>query len=293
MPELPEVTALAEHLSALAGGSTLAAADLAAVSVLKTFDPPLSACAGAQVLGVQRRGKFLCWELSGPLWLVMHLARAGWLKWSADVPARPAGPGRGPLMLRLVFVDAAGEVVGRCDLTEAGTRKSSALYIVGDLSDVPGIARLGPDPMDEGFTVESLAEIMAAAGRAQLKGVLRDQAVIAGVGNAYSDEILHNAKMSPFKPASSLTPSEVALLYGKLRETLTMAVDRARATPIEGLKDGKRSTMRVHGRAGQACPVCGDVVREVSFADSALQYCPTCQTGGKPLADRRMSRLLK
>jgi formamidopyrimidine-DNA glycosylase len=138
-----------------------------------------------------------------------------------------------------------------------------------------------------------LTAILAAHGRQQLKGVLRDQSVVAGIGNAYSDEILHAARMSPFKPAGGLSPEEVLRLHAALRETLTDAVSRSAGLATADLKAEKKSGLRVHGRTGLPCPVCGDTVREVSFADSSLQYCPTCQTGGKPLADRRLSRLLK
>jgi formamidopyrimidine-DNA glycosylase len=179
------------------------------------------------------------------------------------------------------------------DITEAGTRKSLAMYVVRDPQDVPGIARLGPDPLADEFTIERLREILEAEGRKQLKGVLRYQSTIAGIGNAYSDEILHAARMSPFKPANGLTDDEVATLYAALRTTLGDAVERSRGLAASELKGEKKSHLAVHGRTGEKCPVCGDVVREVSFADSSLQYCPTCQTGGKPLADRRLSRLLK
>ena len=178
------------------------------------------------------------------------------------------------------------------DITEAGTQKRLAVYVVKKLSEIPGIARLGPDPLAESFTVESLAAILAHAGRSQIKGVLRDQSVIAGIGNAYSDEILHAAKMSPFKPAA-MSAEDVELLYDAMQTTLRDAVARSDGLAMSELKGEKKSGLQVHGRAGQPCPVCGDTVREVSFADSALQYCPTCQTGGKPLADRRLSRLLK
>lgn len=292
MPELPEVTALVEELDRRTRGSVLAAADLAAISVLKTFDPPLTACVGSTVGGVVRRGKFICWELA-EAFLVVHLARAGWLKWLDTVPANPARPGRGPLMLRLVFANPDGEPLGRCDLTEAGTRKSGAVYVVRSLADVPGIARLGPDPLAPSFTDADLAAVLSAAGRSQLKGVLRDQRKLAGIGNAYSDEILHAARLSPFKPADSLDDAGVKALLEQIRGVLGQALDSARQAPITELKDDKRRNMRVHGRTGEACPVCGDLVREVAYADSSLQYCATCQTGGKPLADRRMSRLLK
>jgi formamidopyrimidine-DNA glycosylase len=135
--------------------------------------------------------------------------------------------------------------------------------------------------------------ILESEGRKQIKGVLRHQGTIAGIGNAYSDEILHAARMSPFKPANSLTDDELATLFAAVKDTLGDAVDRSRGLAASELKAEKKSNLAVHGRTGQACPVCGDTVREVSFADSSLQYCPTCQTGGKPLADRRMSRLLK
>ncbi len=134
---------------------------------------------------------------------------------------------------------------------------------------------------------------MLAGSRQQIKGLLRDQSVVAGIGNAYSDEVLHVARLSPFKIAGSLTPGDVVVLYEAIRTTLGDAVERSRGLAAGSLKAEKKIGMRVHGRAGQPCPACGDTVREVSFADSALQYCPTCQTGGKPLADRRLSRLLK
>jgi formamidopyrimidine-DNA glycosylase len=218
---------------------------------------------------------------------VVHLARGGWIRWRDELPTLPAKPGKGPLAARLLLDDQSG-----LDFTEAGTRKGLALYVVRRPQDVPGIARLGPDPLSDDFTRDGLAEILAAAGRSQIKGVLRDQSVIAGIGNAYSDEILHVAKMSPFKPAA-MSDTEITLLYDALRKTLHDAIARSDGLAASELKKEKKSGLRVHGRTGEPCPVCGDTVREVSFADSSLQYCPTCQTGGKPLADRRLSRLLK
>jgi formamidopyrimidine-DNA glycosylase len=218
---------------------------------------------------------------------VFHLARAGWLRWSDALPHTVMRPGKGPIALRVRFSDGAG-----FDLTEAGTKKSLAAYLVRDVREVPGIARLGPDPMADDFEEATFASMLEGR-RTQIKGLLRDQEFLAGVGNAYSDEILHVAKLSPFAIAGSLKPSEVQRLYAALRDTLAGAVVAASGKPAAELKDAKREGMRVHGRTGQPCPVCGDTVREVSFADSSLQYCATCQTGGKPLADRRMSRLLK
>jgi formamidopyrimidine-DNA glycosylase len=154
------------------------------------------------------------------------------------------------------------------------------------------VARLGPDPLDEAFTLQEFTGILQGAGRAQIKGVLRNQATIAGIGNAYSDEILHAARMSPFKPAA-MSPEETLRLYDALQSTLRSALARADGLAASELKSEKKHGMQVHGRTGLPCPVCGDTVRQVIFADSTLQYCPTCQTGGKPLADRVLSRLLK
>jgi len=288
MPELPEVEALARDLNKRLLGRAVVRVDLANFSALKTYDPPLTALSGGIVESVRRHGKFLDFDVSGTH-LVLHLALAGWVRWKDEVPKLPAKPNsKSPLAARIVLDDDSG-----LDITEAGTRKSLALYVVRDPADVEGIARLGPDALGDEFTPDVLAEILSGAGRAQIKGVLRMQSNIAGIGNAYSDEILHAAKMSPFKPANSLTEFELDLLFTTIRQELSEAVARADGLPASELKGEKKSHMRVHGRTGEKCPVCGDTVREVSFADRSLQYCATCQTGGKPLADRRMSKLLK
>jgi formamidopyrimidine-DNA glycosylase len=288
MPELPEVHALAADLGARLDGRAIARVDIAAFSCLKTYDPPVAALNGSLIDGVGRHGKFLDIDASGTH-LIIHLAKAGWVRWKDEIPAAPARPNpKSPLAARVVLDNGAG-----LDLTEAGTRKSLAVYVVRDPADVEGIARLGPDPLADDFTIDVLNGILDEAGRAQLKGVLRSQSNIAGIGNAYSDEILHAAKMSPFKAANSLDESERQILYDAIRGELGDAVRRSTGLAASELKGEKKSHMAVHGRTGQKCPVCGDIVREVSFADSSLQYCPTCQTGGKPLADRRMSKLLK
>jgi formamidopyrimidine-DNA glycosylase len=291
VPELPEVQALAGVLADRAIGRAVARVDVAAVSVLKTYDPPVSALGGLSVEAVSRHGKFLDLTVGG-LHLVLHLARAGWLQWRESLPAVPPRPGKGPLALRTHLADAGGEPAGGFDLTEAGTQKRLAVYVVRDPAVVPGIARLGPDPLDPAFTAEALAGLLRGS-RQQVKGLLRDQSVVAGIGNAYSDEVLHAARLSPFKVAGRLTDEEVTRLHAAVVETLRDAVERSRGVAAAGLKAEKKSALRVHGRSGQPCPVCGDTVREVSFADSSLQYCPTCQTGGQVLADRRLSRLLR
>ncbi|MFI8825288.1 Fpg/Nei family DNA glycosylase [Streptomyces sp. NPDC053431] len=290
MPELPEVEALREFLDSHLVGKEIARVLPVAISVLKTYDPPLSALEGARVTGVARRGKFLDIATEGPageLHLVTHLARAGWLQWKDPLPSGFPKPGKGPLALRTALTEGDG-----FDLTEAGTTKRLAVHLVRDPAEVPGVARLGPDPLAPDFDLAAFGALLAGERR-QIKGALRDQSLIAGIGNAYSDEILHAAKMSPFKPTQNLGPEETAALYTAMRTTLSEAVERSHGLAAGKLKAEKKSGLRVHGRTGEACPVCGDTVREVSFADSSLQYCPTCQTGGKPLADRRMSKLLK
>jgi formamidopyrimidine-DNA glycosylase len=286
MPEMPEVQGLVSFLGARVVGLGVVSVEVGSIAVLKTYDPAPQALAGAPVDSVSRHGKFLDLDCDG-IHLVFHLAKAGWLRWYDATPATLVRPGKSPIALRVRLTDGSG-----FDLTEAGTRKSLAVYVVRDPMLVPGIARLGPDPLDASFTLEALAGILSGR-RTQIKGVLRDQGIIAGVGNAYSDEILHVARLSPYALAASLTDEQVGRLYTALRETLAGAVAAAEGKPAAELKDAKRAGMRVHGRTGSACPECGDLVREVSFADTSLQYCATCQTGGKPLADRRMSRLLK
>jgi formamidopyrimidine-DNA glycosylase len=299
VPELPEVHALAADLESRLHGHVIDRLDITSFAALKTFDPPVSALHGMLVAGVGRHGKFLDATVvpegeggSSPdeLHLIVHLARAGWIRWreAAPVPAaRPRGRSAGPLAARLVLDDGSG-----VDITEAGTKKSLAIYLVRSPIQVPGIARLGPDPLAPEFTEEVFAGILAAAGRAQIKGVLRDQARIAGIGNAYSDEILHAAKMSPFKPAN-MPADDVHALYEATQSTLRDALERADGLKASELKAEKKSNLRVHARTGEPCPVCGDTIRQVIYADSTFQYCPTCQTGGKPLADRVLSRLLK
>jgi formamidopyrimidine-DNA glycosylase len=284
VPELPEVEALAAFLRENAVGHVLTQADLAAVQAIKTFDPPLSSLAGLEITGASRHGKFLDLDVSG-LHLIVHLARAGWLHWRSGLPTAPPKPGKGPLAVRVHLEDGEG-----FDLTEQGTRKGLAVYVVRSPSEVPGIARLGPDALE--VDRETFARLMG--GRSgQLKGALTDQTLIAGIGNAYSDEILHDARLSPFKMADKLTEDELVRLHDAMRATLTGALARQVGQRAATLKGEKRSGLQVHARTGLPCPVCGDTVREVSFADTSLQYCPTCQTGGKPLADRRMSKLLR
>lgn len=287
MPELPEVEALAGFLRDRAGGTVVAQIEVASVSVLKTFDPPISAFAGLTVTDVVRHGKFIDIDVDG-LHLVFHLARAGWLRWSDQLPGTKLRLSGSPIAVR-VRLDAGDGPHRGFDLTEAGTHKGVALYAVHDPQDVPGIAALGPDALADDVRIGDLI----GGQRVQIKRLLRDQKVVAGIGNAYSDEILHVAQLSPFAIAADLTPAQLERLDDAIRRVLSEALETARGRPAADLKDTKRSRMRVHGRTAEPCPVCRTPVAEVIFADSSLQYCPTCQTGGKVLKDRSTSKFLK
>jgi formamidopyrimidine-DNA glycosylase len=291
MPELPEVEALAHHLRENALYRPAARVDVAGMSALKTFAPPVSALQGRVVTGAARYGKFLAVEFldrpEDPLHLITHLSRAGWLRWHETAAVAPPKPGRGPLALR-VHLDVVGGP--GFDLTEAGTQKRLAVYLVADPQEVPGVARLGPDAL--GLSRDELGELLA--GRTErIKTLITDQRTLAGIGNAYSDEILHTARLSPYAVGGRLRPEQVDDLYAAMRAVLTDAVERSVGQGAATLKGEKRSGLRVHARTGLPCPVCGDTVREVSFADRSFQYCPGCQTGGRPLADRRLSRLVR
>lgn len=289
MPELPEVAGLATFLDEQLRGCVVSKLQVVSFAVLKTADPPFNAIEGRTVSGVRRFGKFISIDTDG-ISLVFHLARAGWVRFTDSPADNQLRMGKGLIAVRCTFSGPKGP--RGLDLTEAGTKKSLAVYVVRDPQEVPGIAALGPDPFTEAFDADMLAEILAGSPQ-QIKGLLRSQSVIAGIGNAYSDEILHAARISPFAIAKSLDRQTVQVLYDSIHSVLGEALAEARDKPPKDLKDVKRSHMRVHARTGQPCPVCGDTVREVSFADTALQYCPTCQTKGKILADRRTSRFLK
>ncbi|MBV8194000.1 MAG: Fpg/Nei family DNA glycosylase [Candidatus Dormibacteraeota bacterium] len=285
MPELPEVTTLCTALDERLRGARIASVAMRSVAALKTFDPPVDALIGLEVAGCARHGKFIDLEVP-PLHLVVHLARAGWIRFRDSAPVS-RGSMRGPLVAVVTLEDGRS-----LHVTEQGTEKRLAMYVVRRLEDVPGIARLGTDALDGTLTVEALAAMLRDQ-HSTVKHSLADQSRIAGIGNAYSDEILHAARISPFRRASSLTPDEVAALHGAVRAVMTEAVEAARVLGPESLKQDKRGRMRVHGRTGEQCPVCGDTIRQVALASRSFQYCPTCQTGGKVYADRRMSRLLR
>ncbi len=291
MPELPEVEALAHHLREHALYRPVARVDVASLSAIKTFDPPISALRGRVVTGAARYAKFLAVEFADrpddPLHLITHLSRAGWLRWHDTASTTPPKPGKGPLELRVHLDEVGGPGF---DLTEAGTQKRLSVYLVADPKQVPGIARLGPDAL--ALSADEFGALLAGHTE-RIKTLLVEQQTIAGIGNAYSDEILHTAKISPYAVSGRLKPEQVDELYAAMRAVLTDAVERSVGQGAAKLKGEKRSGLRVHARTGLPCPVCGDTVREVSFANRSFQYCPGCQTGGRPLADRRLSRLVR
>ena len=249
MPEMPEVQGLVDYLDGRITGLTVTKVTVTNIAALKTYDPPVQSLHGAEITGVSRHGKFLdvaATTATAPtapattdvatatptattddavLHLVFHLAKAGWLRWYDALPATALRPGKSPIAARVALSDGSG-----FDLTEAGTKKSLSVSVVRNPADVPGVARLGPDPLDPAFTVDTLAGVLAGR-RTQIKGVLRDQSLIAGIGNAYSDEILHAARMSPYALASSLDADTVAHLYEAMQATIAEALAAASGKP--------------------------------------------------------------
>ena len=284
MPELPDISAYITALDARIVGQTLSHVRLGSVFLLRSVDPPLSAAEGRTVRELRRVGKRIAIGVDGEIWLVLHLMIAGRLHWK---PPQAKLAGRNALA---AFDFQNGSLV----LTEAGSKRRASLYVVRDPSDVPGGARLGPDPLDPAFTRDTLASLLAGR-RTQIKGVLRDQSIIAGVGNAYSDEILHAAQLSPVTLTHKLKPEEWERLFTATRSTLQLWMDRLGAEAKQAFPEkvtAFRPEMAVHGRFNLPCPRCGAKVQRIRYADNETNYCPQCQTGGKVLADRSLSRLL-
>jgi formamidopyrimidine-DNA glycosylase len=288
MPELPELDVLVENMRAQLAGMRVRAVRVVSVAALKTFDPPVDALAGRTIAGAGRRAKYVWLEVEGPpdapvLYLVMHLSLGGRL----TLGPKPAS--RRIAVLTLDLGDA-----GVLSMTEASTQRRAAVWLVGKLDQVPGLAALGPEPLDPDFTVERLGELLAAGGHT-LKGMLTDQRGMSGVGNAWSDEVLHRARLSPFARPERLDEDQVARLHAALVAVLTEARGSL-AEQVGGRIEIPKASERlfaVHGRAGAACFVCGDTIRSVWMGQRETSYCPTCQTGGRILADRRTSRFLK
>ena len=288
MPELPEVEALALDLKGRLADRAIAKVHVVAFSALKTFDPPLQALEGTLVEDVTRHGKFLDISTSG-LHLILHLARGGWVRWRDDVPPVPPRPNqKSGLAVRVILDDESG-----MDVTEMGTKKRLAIYVVRDPLDVPGIASLGPDPLDDAFTIDGSPRSSRRPAAPRSRACCATRAPSPASATPTPTSCCTPPRCRRSSRRSSLSDAELQTLYDAIRNVLGDAVERSRGLAASELKGEKKSHLAVHGRTGETCPVCGDTVREVSFADSSLQYCPTCQTGGKPLADRRLSRLLK
>ena len=255
VPELPEVEALAQFLRGRAVDHTVTSVEIGAISALKTFRPPPDALRGGVVVDVQRHGKWVdlmvATPTGEPLHLVWHLSRAGWVRWSEQLSERPVRPGKSPIALRVRFDDGAG-----FDLTEAGTRKRLAVHVVEDPQTVPQIATLGVEPLSPEFTQERLTELLGAR-KQQLKGLLRDQGTIAGIGNAYSDEILLVARMSPFAMTTSLDAERTATLYARHPGRADRGGGR-RVRQARGRAQGRQAPGDARARAnGRAVPGMG------------------------------------
>ncbi|MFB9641997.1 DNA-formamidopyrimidine glycosylase family protein [Agromyces lapidis] len=282
MPESPEVQALAEELGARLTGRALTGVDVVEFRIEKTRARPPESLVGERVTGVARHGKLVDLVFGSAGHLVVSLGRHGWARWAATADGSKAsgvesGDPPPPTLATLSFGDADD-----VELTDAGDWVSLGVWVVDDPREVPAVAKLGPDPADPAF---SRAEFDAAVvgRRKQSKAILQEQESLAGIGNAYSDEILHVAKASPVAHAASLDARALDALYAATVGVVRGAVDARRGVPIDRLKAEKVAAMRVHGRAGEPCPVCGDEVREFSFASTTAEYCPTCQTGGELL----------
>jgi formamidopyrimidine-DNA glycosylase len=284
VPELPDVAIYLEHLEQRLLGKTLAGVRLASPFLLRSVDPPISAVAGRRVIGFRRIGKRLVFVLEGDLFVVLHLMIAGRLHWKDQPQAKI--PGRVGLF---AFDFESGTLI----LTEVAKKKRASLVVVRGEEALRAIDRGGIEPFDA-----SLEEFRAALQRENhtLKRALTDPTLFSGIGNAYSDEILHAAKLSPVALTTRLDAQAVERLYHATRETLRAWTDRLRAQSSEAFPEkvtAFRPEMAVHGRYGQPCPVCGSTVQRIVYADNETNYCPSCQTGGKLLADRSLSRLLK
>ncbi|MBN1611250.1 MAG: formamidopyrimidine-DNA glycosylase [Polyangiaceae bacterium] len=282
MPELPDLVVYAERLAALVAGQPLERVRLFNPFVLRSYEPPLSAVEGRGVLGVQRLGKQLVIGLERELFLVLHLMISGRLLW------RP----RGTAPARKVGAAAFDFPNGSLLLTEASTKKRASLYLVEGRDGVASFDRGGIEPLDA--TEEQFTRVLRSENHT-LKRALTDPRLFSGIGNAFSDEILHRARLSPVARSQSLDAPAIARLRAACRETLREWTDRLRRQtpdPFPEKVTALHEEMAVHGRFGQACPVCGTRIQRIVHAQNEANYCPTCQTDGRLLADRALSRLL-
>jgi formamidopyrimidine-DNA glycosylase len=277
MPELPEVQAMVERLEQAIGGATLAGADVLQFSSLKTVTPRVSEIVGGKVTGVSRRGKFALVELGGPR-IAFHLSQGG--RVDIEMPPKTTKP-RGSVV-RFRF-EAAPSVL----LKEFGRERKAGWWVLAEGDDGP-LEKLGPEPDSPEFE----ALVLEGADGRRVHTILRDQRTVAGIGRGYSDDILHRAKLSPYASLDKLGADERRTLLDAVREILADGLEKERQRG-GGLPTKIGDHFTVHGRYGTPCPVCGDDLRRVSYESREVTYCPTCQTGGKILADRRLSRLIR
>ena len=286
MPESPEVQELANFLDAHATGRTVTSVDVLLPKALKTQTPPVGTLVGARVTGVTRIAKMLDVAVETPtdgiLHAIVHFGHDGWVMWHDDAPEDLKRAGEATLMAR-VRLSGDGSTGPGFDLTDAGQWKALTIHVVRAPADVPAVAKLGPDPTAPDFAEAEFAGILAGR-RKQIKALLQDQTALAGIGNAYSDEILHAAQINPVVHAATLSGDEVERLYTSARTVLLDATEARRGVPPGELRAAKHAALRVHRRTGETCPRCGGTIREYTFSGASAQYCPTCQTGGIPLA---------
>jgi formamidopyrimidine-DNA glycosylase len=283
MPELPDVAVYCEALGRRVVGMRLDGVRVGNPFLLRTVTPPLGAASGRVVTAVKRLGKRIAIGLEGELWLVLHLMIAGRLHWKPTSGAKLAGRNA---LAAFDFVN------GTLTLTEAGRERRASLYVVEGAAGLASLRRSGVEPLS--VDLETFRAALVRENHT-LKRVLTDPDVFSGIGNAYSDEILHRAQLSPLALSQKLSPGEIERLYDAVRLTLTEWVERLRAEAGDGFPEGVtafRPEMAVHGRFGLPCPVCGAKVQRIRYATNETNYCARCQTGGRVLADRALSRLL-
>ena len=295
MPELPDVVVYVEALERMLAGRTLEKIRIKSPFVLRSYDPPIRAAEGKRVLSVRRIGKRIVFELEGGLFLVVHLMIAGRFHWKPH--GAPASPTRlrrreGAKIGGRIHLAAFDFDSGTLLLTEASQKKRASIHLVSGAEALAGFSRGGIEPL--GATREEFEATLRRESHT-LKRALTDPRLFSGIGNAYSDEILHAARLSPMKPTSKLSSEEAGRLFEATRRTLAEWVERLRRES-EGEFPEKvtafREGMAVHGRYGKPCPACGSPVQRIVYAENEANYCPRCQTGGRLLADRALSRLM-
>lgn len=299
MPELPELTALAAYLDERLAGATVVSLQFPTVFALKSKGIDPDKLVGRSVRRVHRRGKFLVFQTSaatdsaeysddgGALSIVVSFAKAGWLRLSGKLPEDKDAPEPEPgsktdpgyISARFGFSNHGTDY--GVDLTDEGRWKGLAVFIVHDPEDVSGVAELGPEALDPEFSLEEFTRLFTS--RQRIKDIIRDQKRIAGIGNGYSDEILHAAKLSPLAPGASLEHEAVGRLYSAMRTLLGDATEALNGLAPDKLKAAKKASMAVHGRTGEICPVCGSTIQELAYVSTSFQYCPGCQSGGEIL----------